>query len=453
MTTSSRPLLILVYPKIDHEKDYVYFWAPFSLLTIAKPLIDDGLADVVIFDGNQSSEADWERFLDIHLPRAICVGISIMTGGGQISHALKLVEALKRRDSRKPVVFGGPHVNVLGEQTASHHLVDAVLVGPGQNSLPSFVNALSGLIRFEDVPGLIMRTNETFIRGPQNLPQMKCMGRYPWQLIPVESYVRNDPCVAQRSLNYVSSQGCVYKCRFCYELIYQSKYSAIAAVDLLNDVEDLRQRYGINGIKFYDADWFINLRRSAEFARGLIDRSIDIKWAASINPKDVLRARKVQPNLLPLIAASGCSRLLMGIESGSNRVLRDVIRKEISRDEIMDVAIEIARNGILGSYTFIIGFPGEMADERAETYALIDELRMLSPQPETRIHLFAPYPGTPLYQDALDFGFSPPENLEAWSAYDYYDSQTPWTDAEMVRTARALTAMRKPDTSLKVVKP
>jgi anaerobic magnesium-protoporphyrin IX monomethyl ester cyclase len=51
-----RPLVILLYPKVDHEKDYVCFWMPFSLLTVAKPLLDDGLADGVLFDSNQTSD-------------------------------------------------------------------------------------------------------------------------------------------------------------------------------------------------------------------------------------------------------------------------------------------------------------------------------------------------------------------------------------------------------------
>lgn len=146
-----RPLVILLYPKVDHEKDYVYFWMPFSLLTVAKPLLDDGLADVVLFDSNQTRDEDWPRFLDEHLDRALCIGVSIMTGGGQIGHALDLARVAKERTNCPPVVFGGPHVNVLLEQTATHELVDAVLVGPGQNSMLAFVTALTNSTAWEDV--------------------------------------------------------------------------------------------------------------------------------------------------------------------------------------------------------------------------------------------------------------------------------------------------------------
>ncbi|WP_165975658.1 B12-binding domain-containing radical SAM protein [Actinomadura rubrisoli] len=437
-----RRTVILLYPKVDHEKDYLYFWMPFSLLSVAKPLIDDGIADVVLFDGNQNDARAWERLLDERLDDAVCIGVSVMTGGGQIAHALDLVGRAKSRPNCPPVVFGGPHVNVLAEQTAEHELVDAVLVGPGQRSMPEFVRALLGGQRLEEVAGLIMRRPDGPLRGPDNPPRTGVMGKYPWHLLNIADYIRDDPTVAPRTLNYISSQGCVYKCQFCYELTYQRKYSAMAAHDIVEDVLELQRAHGMSGVKFYDADWFVNLKRAAAFCDEIIERGIDLAWAASINPNDIRKARRSGLDILTKIAASGGSRLLMGVESGSDRVLRDVVRKEIDREGILDVAADIADHGILGSYTFIIGFPGETTAEQDETYDLMERLRELTPTPETRVHLFAPYPGTPLYAESLRQGFEPPSSLEGWARYDYYESQTPWTSAAMVERARSGTRMK-----------
>lgn len=132
----------------------------------------------------------------------------------------------------------------------------------------------------------------------------------------------------------------------------------------------------------------------------------------------------------------------MGVESGNDRVLRDVVKKEVTRAQILDVAQQLADHGILGSYTFIVGFPGESDAEVEDTYTLVEHLRSLAPQPETRVHLFAPYPGTPLYQEAVSADFEPPDSLEAWSNFDYYTSQTPWTSDATAQRARANTHMR-----------
>lgn len=447
---SGRSKVILVYPKIDHEKDYAYFWMPFSLLTVAKPLLDGNMCDVILFDGNQLSLDAWERLLDEHLNQTLCIGVSVMTGGGQIGHALELVRRVKARPSAPPVVFGGPHVNVLANETSRHPLVDAVLVGPGHRSMPALVEALKSGRDLNEVPGLVSYTDGSMVAGPANPPTVEELGRYPWHLIDVPAYIRDDPTVAPRTLNYVSSLGCVYRCQFCYELFYKRRYSAMGAVDLVDDIEELQRRYVIDGVKFYDADWFINPKRAVKFCEEIIARGMNLAWAASINPNDIIKARRTQSDLLGKVAASGCSRLLMGMESGSDRVLREIVRKEVTRSDLLEVAREIAANGILGSYTFIVGFPGESPDEVEETYSLISELRELSPMPETRVHLFAPYPGTPLYNEALKYGFSPPASLEAWSHFDYYESQTPWTSESTVARARANTRMLAPTSGVTV---
>ena len=437
-----KPLVVFAYPKIDHEKDYLYFWMPFSVLTIAKDLVDEGQVDVIMFDGNQESLSDWEALLRSEADRLLFVGFSIMTGGGQIGHALELARIAHRIVPDTPRVFGGPHVNVLPDETASHELVDVAITGPGQNAVQKLVQAFRGECQLWEVPGLVVRNSLGFRRGPDNPPRTGVLGQYPWDLVDVESYIRDDPTIAPRTLNYVSSQGCAYKCRFCYEQMYQRRWSSQAAGPLLDDIARLVDTYDLGGIKFYDADWFINLRRAEEICVGLKDMSRPIRWAASINPNDVLKARQHRPGLLRAIAESGCSRLLMGVESGNDRVLSDIVAKEIDRAGILDVAHEIASNGILGSYTFIVGFPGETDDEVEDTYSLLDSLRSLTPTPETRVHLFAPYPGTPLFDEAVAAGFQPPTSLEGWSHFDYYDSQTPWTSAVTVARARANTHMR-----------
>lgn len=438
-----RPLVILVYPRVEHEKDYLYHWMPFSLLTLAKPILDDDLAAVVIFDGNQRSETEWPAFLDEHLDRACCIGISIMTGGAQIRHALDMAAVARERAGCPPLVFGGPHVNVLAEQTARHELVDAVIEGPGQNSMPAFVSALIEGRSWEGVPGILAIDSNRTLRGPVNAPRTGILGQYPWDLLTVADYIRDDPTVAPRTLNYVSSQGCVYKCQFCYELTYQHKYSAMEAGSMVDDLEQLAERYAITGVKFYDADWFVNVRRAVEFCRVKGERDLKLAWAASINPNDVLRARRQGLGLLDAIAESQCRRLLMGVESGSDRVLRDVVRKEVTREQVLDVASDIAGHGILGAYTFIVGFPDETDEEIEETYSLIREISALTPRPETRVHLFGPFPGTPLFDEALARGFAAPTSLEGWANFDYYDSQTPWTTAAMVERARSHTRLVK----------
>lgn len=209
-----------------------------------------------------------------------------------------------------------------------------------------------------------------------------------------------------------------------------------------DDIEYFINEYQISGIKFYDADFFIDYKRAIIISNKLKERNI--KWAASIHPKDILRAQQKGGNpLLQALSSSGCTRLLMGIESGCNRVLRDVVNKMVSKEEILQVANLIAQYGILGSYTFIVGFPGESIEEQNQTFNFINQLWRLSPKPETRVHIYTPYPGTPLYYEACQEGFIPPEKLEDWSDFDYYKALTPWVDKSLEDKVKLFTMMIK----------
>ena len=99
----------------------------------------------------------------------------------------------------------------------------------------------------------------------------------------MQEYVRDDPTVAPRTLNYVSSQGCVYKCQFCYELTYQRAWSSMPADPLVDDIAELVEAFDLSGVKFYDADFFVQPRRAVDFSQALSARQLGIAWAASIN--------------------------------------------------------------------------------------------------------------------------------------------------------------------------
>lgn len=429
--------IILVYPRILFENNYPYSWIPYSVLAIASSLSKDAY-NIVVFDENRKSVLDYKKLLSsINTP--VCVGFSIMTGGGQIRNALELAEITKKMHPNTVTVFGGPHVNVLPKETLKHPLVDCVLIGPGQSSFAPFAEALCNHLGYENVPGLVGYIDGKLVQGKSNELEQSTLVPYDFSFIDITDYIQRDSTISGRTINYISTQGCAYKCRFCYETNYKRRYGKLSCEKVIGDIEMFINNYAIDGIKFYDADWFIDSHR----AQVLIDAltQLNISWAASIHPKDVLRAIENHNPLLEKLANSKCKRLLMGIESGNNRVLKNVVDKGVTKDEILFVAQEISKHGILGSYTFIVGFPGESYEEQEETFDFIRKLWLLNPRPETRVHIYTPYPGTTLYEEALALGFIPPKELDGWSDFDYYKALTPWTDKLLERRVADFTLM------------
>lgn len=429
--------ILFVYPKIEFEENYPNSWIPFSVLTLATSLKDKDV-EVKIFDQNKHNIEEYRKYVNQNKEDLLCVAFSIMTGGAQIKNALEMAKFAK--DNNIITVFGGPHVNVLPEQTAQHELVDYALKGMGQFQFPMFTDALMGKSKFEDVCGIYFYRGKELIQGSENTPKGLFLPGYDFSLIDTKDYIQNDNTINTKTINYIASQGCPYTCKFCYETCYKRKYFQITEESIMQDVDYFVTKFGINGIKYYDADWFVNYKRSINLSRRMKDYKL--KWAASINPRDILRAQKGEVNeLLDEISDSGCTRLLMGMESGNNRVLKDIVDKRVTKEQLKYVAELISNHKILGSYTFIVGFPNETKEEIQDTLNFVKELWNLEYKPETRVHIYTPYPGTQLYDDALKLGFEAPTNLEEWSKFDYYRSMTPWTDESLEKEVRECTSM------------
>lgn len=431
-----RHTVVLCYPRIFFEANYPCSWIPYSVLAIASSLKNNKQLDIILFDENRRSIDEFETLIKEY-DNILCIGYSIMTGGGQISNALEMAETAKKIRPNVLNIFGGPHVNVLPVDTLNNPHVDISLVGPGQKSFGILVDCLLSGVELKNVPGVYYYNNSELVIGPSNVLDTTTMVPYDFEFINCNDYIQYDSTIDSRTINYISSQGCVYRCKFCYETNYCRKYARLSSDTVISDLKYFVNKYKVNGVKFYDADWFINSRVYNPIIDALTD--LQLSWAASIHPLDILRSMKKREPLLEKLSQSKCRRLLMGIESGSNRVLKEIVDKGITKEEIFTVVKEIAKYGILGSYTFIVGFPNETIAEQEETFDFIKKLWQLFPCPETRVHIYTPYPGTALYNQTIELGFVPPDSLAGWSSFDYYKSNTPWTDESLEERVRQFT--------------
>lgn len=428
---SNRQLVVLVYPRISYEENYKCTWLPFSILYIADALRSQNLVDVIVYDENRQQMQTFDSLIEENAFRLLAVGFSIMTGGGQIQYALSMAECVKMKAPTAIRIFGGPHANVLPEQTCRHQLVSIVAVGPGQFIVPELVKALLDETTFKDIPGVWYKdSNDEVHASKQFRSKWTVDSLRNWEIIDATDYIQQDDLLGKRTLNYISTFGCCYSCRFCYEQQYKRKYHAIPSDKVISDVKFLVDKYNLTGIKFYDADFFIDLNRSKHIYTTMANFEQKISWAASIHPCDILKLIKNDKNAVHRLADCGCKRLLMGVESGDNRVLRDLVNKRATKEDIMCAAEAIDEAGIRGAYTFIIGFPGETSNEKQHTKDFAMQLAKLRTSPEIRFHGYAPYPGTPMYDDAVKDGFREPKNLEEWSTFDYYNMNTPWLTEE-----------------------
>ncbi|XOA43105.1 MAG: B12-binding domain-containing radical SAM protein [Candidatus Nealsonbacteria bacterium] len=420
--------VILYQPKVDYKPYYPCFWAPLSILSVAAPLVAKGI-EVIILDGNLEQHQQDKEIVRSNISNCLCVGITSMIGGNQLKRSLSFARFIKKEKTEIPIVFGGPLASVIPNQLLSSPEIDYVVYGQGEQPMLDLVNSLINGYKYKKIPGVITRENQDNFQisflDKNNFPP------YPWELIDVEKYIRSDNYLGQRVLNYVSSQGCPYRCGYCSEVaVYKSRWKALSAERVIKEIKWLKQKYSLDGIKFYDANFFAKPKRVIEFVKGLIDNDLRLKWGASAHPNSIIALK----NNLSEIKKSGLNRFLVGAESGSQQALNH-INKNCSVKDNLRVAYLCAKHCIPVAFTFIVGIPGVKKDI-LKTLNLALRMKKISREFDIKIHFYAPFPGTSLFKEAQALGYEPPNTLKEWSDYDYYLIQTPWVKKNQEKKVR-----------------
>jgi radical SAM superfamily enzyme YgiQ (UPF0313 family) len=115
----------------------------------------------------------------------------------------------------------------------------------------------------------------------------------------------------------------------------------------------------------------------------------------------VVRAALVDDEIAGLLRSMNVRRVAMGLESGSDRILRYLKGPQASVEENRRAVDTLSRHGLETEGSFIIGAPEETEQDMLETVDFI----MASPLDRFDVHLLTPYPGTPLWDHALERGF------------------------------------------------
>jgi len=419
-----KKVVLLYHPRTLHENAYRYFYIPYSLLSIST-LINRSNTEIIIIDANLS-EPTREEIGHIFSSRdVLCVGISSMIGH-QIAGGIEFSKMVKLFSPTTPIIWGGAAATLLPDLLLSSPFIDLVVSGQGQITFSEIINALIARSDYKSVKGIhyvdqgkIISTMPRPFVNWASLPGFKDV----FDLVHVEDYIRNDEHINSKTINYHSSQGCSFSCGFCSEVaLWDQRWGGFNPENIFLEIKYLVDKYSVNGIKFHDAEFFINRKRSIKFSEALIEAGLSIKWAAAIHPRNFERLTDLEVSKL---GQSGLSRLLMGAESGVQSEL-DLVGKNTTPEMIVRMAKRCSEFGIVGCFSFVTGYPGFPLEHIWQTMDFAKQLRDIDDRHECKVHLYGPYPGTPLFQRSIDYGFTPPTSLDEWSFFDYYEATTPW---------------------------
>jgi radical SAM superfamily enzyme YgiQ (UPF0313 family) len=404
----------------------VFFTMPLALLAIGSEL-DPDVYEVVTIDGRL--EADAEAAILSQIDGALCLGVTVLTGA-PISDALRISRAAKQARPGLPVIWGGWHPSMFARECLVERSVDVTVRGQGEQTFVEIVQRLVEGRSLEGCAGCTVRLADGTIHEnpPRPLLPLDRFRAHDYGLIPVERYFE---LKGKRQLDYISSQGCNFRCAFCSDpFVYGRKWVGLEPTRMARRLSELWERYRFDDVNFQDETFFTRRDRVQAFADCLIACGLQITWAGTMRADQGVR---LPEEVWARCKQSGLRRLLVGVESGSDEMLRR-IRKDIRIEQVFHTACKMRDYEIAGQFPFIVGFPDESDASMRATLDCAKQLRALSADFQTPIFYFKPYPGSEIVAEAVARGFRLPETLEAWSGFDFVDGLPgPWVSREKFR--------------------
>ncbi|KUG23668.1 hypothetical protein ASZ90_006474 [hydrocarbon metagenome] len=359
-----------------------------------------------------------EQLLQELKKKPLCAGLTSITGS-QIKYSLEISKFIKA-NSLVPVVWGGIQPTILPEETLSNNNIDIIVMNEGEKSFLELVRRLDKKESLRGAKGIWFKENGKIIQNEEReYLDLNQLPDLPYNLIDMKHYL---PLFkGRRTLYMETSRGCVGKCTFCSNIVYNKRrWRTMSPETVLERIKFVYNKYGINSFYFIDDNFFVDLKRVRKIAEMIIEQSIDIIFEVQGIRYD--SALQIDDDLLGLLYKSGLRKVHFGAESGSQRIL-DMVEKGITIDDIINVNRQWAKYDIVVQHNFMAGFPAETIDDIKATISLIYKLKNENPHAMTSpICPYTPYPGTALYQEALNNGFMKRKALEDWIESDYGDS-------------------------------
>jgi len=391
-------------------------YPPLGVMLLAAVIRDKH--DVVIKDysGKKLDERKIEQEIK-HIDPFI-VGLRVLTGPS-IPRALLISKIAKKL--RKIVIWGGPHPTILPYQTLENENIDAVCIGEGENTLQDLIKYFQDREerknkKIKKVLGAgVKEKGKIKIYPPQKkFVDFKKLPLPAWDLL--EDINRYFPERGHNVLPVSTTRGCIFKCGFCHNSnenvkCYLGPYR-IAEPQRAIDEFKLVQSLVKNKIDYLDVGedlHLISYDYAENFCMAIKNSGIrGLKWNTST------RYAILNERIINLIAKHNCKRVLLGVESGSERIQK-MNGKIVRLGHAIKMAQLLRKKKIFVTNAYIFGHPTESIEELKTTLKFIKKI----PADENLIQLYRPMPGTPYFQLCIKEGkiSEIPKKLEHWSGF------------------------------------
>ena len=276
----------------------------------------------------------------------------------------------------RPVICGGAHPSALPE-SEDLKIFDNIAVGEGEISI---VNIADAYRDNKKIPRII---RSDFIRDLDSLPLPA------WDMVDMMKFHRKVD--GERCFGIIGSRGCSFRCAFCDQAIMGNKVRFRSIGNIIYEIKEIINRYGVRHFEFFDDMFTVRKSRLIEFKEKT--KALNIAYRCN-GRTDVL-----EKDIYDLLKESGCKVVCFGIESGSQKILDRMNKKNSIENNYK--AIKIAQEaGLTVIGYFMIGFPGETIETINESMEFVKR----SDLDQAQFYTFVPLPGCDVYKYPEKYG-------------------------------------------------
>jgi anaerobic magnesium-protoporphyrin IX monomethyl ester cyclase len=321
---------------------------------------------------------------------------TVLTGSQR--YYLDLNQQIKKAlGDREPMsVFGGPHATFFPDVIQTPGL-DGICVGEGEGAILDLANALGNGSFDPHIPNWRFKVGGDIITNPVR-PLIRDLGSLPMPdralIYDKDEATRLSPVKA-----FIAGRGCPYHCTYCFNHAWYKNYyprekrgymRTVASV--IEEALWVKERYPLEQIIFVD-DLFIMFEDWLEEFADRWRREVGVAFFCNV------RANLVTPEKVALLKKAGATSVSMGIESGSDRLRNDLLKRTMPRHTIVEAGRMFHADGIAASSTNMLALPTATLEDDFATMQLNREAKIKY----AHAFLFQPYPGTEMGTFVRDY--------------------------------------------------
>lgn len=324
------------------------------------------------------------------------VGVSVLTP--QLNAAVETCEIVRKLTPDAFLIVGGPHATVLPEDTLERTGADIVYAGEGEIAFERFLSGED----FKDIPGACYMKDGTIHRNEgllvtEDLDTILIPDR---SIFEMDNYFdtwysmdRVDPSL--RGTSIMATRGCPFKCTFCQPTlseIFGKKIRKRSPESIIEELKYLKTAYNINAFMFEDSTFILDKKWVHEICDSMIKEELNLKWCCNV------RADLLTVELIDHMKEAGLSKINMGVESASQRVLDDIYHKGITINGVRNALRLAKEREIFVQGYFMLGAPGETVEEMKMTI----KFAASEPFDDALFDITTPFPHTEIWEQTKE---------------------------------------------------